>query len=263
MPFVYSLCSSSKGNATYAGDKKSGILIDAGLSLRQLDRQLSLRDIHISAVKAIFITHEHSDHIKGLAAIAAALRVPLYGSRKTIEYLIEKNIIPAGATVYEIRKKTPQVAGITVSAFTIPHDSVHPLGYKLQFESGKSACICTDLGYITDEVYENLYGSDFVLLESNYDDNLLANGPYPHFLKKRIRSHSGHLSNEECAKTILSLFNMGTTKFTLGHLSEQNNRPEIAFAETLSVLSKTGAIINEDYILTVAKQQSLGEAVTL
>ena len=261
MPFVYSLCSSSKGNATYAGDQNSGILIDAGLSLRQLDQQLSLRGIALPAVKAIFITHEHSDHIKGLTAIAAALRVPLYGSRETVEYLIEKNIIPARTTVYEIRNKTPQVAGIAVSAFTIPHDSAHPLGYKLRFDCGKSACICTDLGYVTDEVYQNLYGSDFVLLESNYDDDLLASGPYPHFLKKRIRSHSGHLSNTECSKTILSLFNMGTSKFTLGHLSEQNNRPEIAFTETLAALSRTGAVINEDYILTVAKRQSLGEAV--
>ena len=263
MPFVYPLCSSSKGNATYIGDRGNGILIDAGLSLRQFHRQLSLGGVEWSAIRAIFITHEHSDHIKGLTAIAQALRVPIYGSRETLETLIEKDLIPAHSTVYEIRQKTAEIAGLSVTAFHTPHDSVHSLGYRIQFDCGKTACLCTDLGHITDEVFSHLCGSDFILLESNYDRNLLAVGPYPYFLKQRIISDTGHLSNSECADTILRLFNAGTAKFTLGHLSEQNNRPELAFAESLERLSKTGAVLNEDYILTIAKRMSLGETVEL
>lgn len=261
MPFVYSLCSSSKGNSTYIGDQRQGILIDAGLSLRQFTRQLAFHSIDPTAVQAIFITHEHSDHIRGLASIANLLKVPVYGSRETLEWLLNREHIPAGATVMEINRKAAEFAGLSVTAFTTPHDSVHSLGYRITFSNGKTACMCTDLGCVTDEVYQNLCGSDFVLLESNYDEVMLETGSYPWFLKRRIFSENGHLSNRDCAQTLLDLFGNGTTRFLLGHLSEQNNRPEIALQASLSALSKTGAIIGEDYILSVARRQSIGEII--
>lgn len=176
MPFVYSLCSSSKGNSTYIGEKDSGILVDVGIEHRSLASKLALNDISLSAVKAIFITHEHTDHVKGLKTIGEKLGVPIYASKETITELYYKNLLPKNADVYEINKKQAEVCGITVSAFDTPHDAAHPLGYKLRFDNGKTVSLCTDLGYMTDGIYSELSGSDLVLLESNYDEEMLAFG---------------------------------------------------------------------------------------
>lgn len=263
MAFVLPVCSSSKGNCTYVGDRASGILVDVGCSVRMLSQQLALAGVSPSAIRAIFITHEHSDHIKGLLSALKWLHVPVYASRETLGYLIEKGQIPAGGTAREIRSRTADFGEFGVSCFSTPHDSLHSLGYRIAFANGKAACVCTDIGHMTPDVYSHLRGSDFVLLESNYDEDMLEFGPYPRFLKERILSEHGHLSNADCASTLLALFNDGTTKFTLGHLSEENNRPEVAFAASLAMLAPTGAVLQEDYILTVAKPRGLGEPVEL
>ncbi len=259
MEFVYPLCSSSKGNATYVGSRERGILIDAGLSLREFGRQLGLNAISPTAVEAVFVTHEHSDHIGGLSAIAASLKIPIYSARETLTALVKKDCLPPRSTAFEIHLRDVEVGGVHVHAFATPHDSARSYGYKVTFPSGKTVCICTDLGCVTDEVEENLEGSDCVLLESNYDEEMLESGPYPWFLKERILSPRGHLSNHDCAETLVRLFNSGTTKFILGHLSEQNNRPEVAYASALNQLVKTGGILSEDYILKVARRRSIGE----
>ncbi len=263
MPFCYPLCSSSKGNATYFGTREAGVLIDIGLSARQLFSKLSLASIERNAIRAIFITHEHSDHIKGLPVAAKQLNVPIYGSRKTLEALIEKDMIPAGATVCEIKHKSAEFAGLSVSAFETPHDAAHSLGYRVTLPDGRYVCTCTDLGHMTEEIYDRLKGSELVLLESNYDPQMLEDGPYPSYLKRRIASSHGHLSNEDCANTVASLFADGTTRFLLGHLSEQNNRPELAYFKTISALSKAGAVINEDVSLMVAPPQNCGKVIAL
>lgn len=260
MSIFYPLCSSSKGNASYIGNERSGILVDAGLSLRAFKTALSLRGIDPRAIHGIFITHEHSDHIKGLYSIAQHLGVPVYGSCETLEWLIAHGHIPPKATVIEIRRRTACLADLEVRAFSTPHDSAHSLGYRITLPHGKAACLCTDLGHVTDEVYANLIGSDFVLLESNYEEEMLWGGPYPAFLKHRIASKEGHLSNADCAETLLRLFGEGCTHFMLGHLSETNNLPELAMLRSLDLLSKTGAVIGEDYILSVARVKNTGEA---
>lgn len=263
MSFCYSLCSSSKGNATYIGDRQSGILIDAGLSCRQFTARMSAMSIDPQAVRAIFITHEHTDHVKGLFQIAKALNVPVYGSLPTLEALIQKDLIPPGAVLHEIRSQSAVCAGLCIKPFSIPHDATDPLGYRVSLPDGKVMCSCTDLGYVTQEVYENLCGSDFVLLESNYDPQMLRSGPYPYPLKRRIASDHGHLSNCDCANTVASLFAEGTTRFMLGHLSENNNRPEFAYHAALSVLSKAGAEIEEDFNLYIAGPQNRGGVIEL
>lgn len=263
MAFAYSLCSSSKGNSTYIGDKNSGVLVDAGLSLRSFKQKMDFVGIDYSAVKGIFITHEHTDHIKGLKTIGKLLDVPIFASKKTLQHLIKNDKIPQCGTAVEIKNKTVDMGDFGVTCFNTPHDSVHSLGYKFYFNNGKTAVVCTDLGCVTQEVSENIMGSNFVLLESNYDDNMLMNGQYPQFLKRRICSQTGHLSNEMCSDTLIQLFKSGTTKFMLGHLSENNNRPELAFKSALDAMIKTGGELNKDYILNVAKVQSIGETIEI
>lgn len=261
--FCYSLCSSSKGNATYIGDHNAGILIDAGLSCRQFFTKMQLMSIDPHAVQAIFITHEHVDHVKGLYRIAKELNVPVYASRGTLEALVEKEMIPAGGVLREIKLRSAEYADLSVKAFSIPHDASGPYGYRVTLPDGKVFCSCTDLGYVSQEIYENLRGSHFILLESNYDPDMLASGPYPEMLKRRIASSCGHLSNSDCAAVAAALFNEGTTKFLLGHLSENNNKPELAYFSTLSALHKAGGEINEDFELYVAGPQNRGGIIQI
>lgn len=263
MSFVHSLCSSSKGNSTYIGDKKSGILIDAGIGIRNFTKCLQIHDVEIDAIKAIFITHEHTDHIKGLPAICSKIDIPIYGSRETLEQLIQKDMVNSKSNLNEINKRTVEVSDMQIQAFSTPHDSVNSLGYSILTSECKKICVCTDLGDVTDEVYGNLTGSDFVLLESNYDEVMLTHGDYPYFLKQRISSKNGHLSNDICSKTLVRLLNDGTSKFMLGHLSEKNNRPEIALQSALCELSLSGAKLNTDYTLIVAPIKSVGDIISL
>lgn len=263
MAFVYSLCSSSKGNSTYIGTKRHGILVDAGISLRNFTLQMQQNAIEEDAIKAIFITHEHSDHIKGLLSISKKCRVPIYASRETLEELINKNCVPIDADLNEIDKRSCCVADLEVFAFTTPHDSAHSLGYEVKTHDDKKICICTDLGYVPDQVYERLSGSDFVLLESNYDETMLTFGKYPYFLKRRILGEQGHLSNELCGETLVRLLHDGTKNFLLGHLSENNNRPEIALNTAVEHLLEVSALRDKDYILSVAPVLGNGEVFAI
>ncbi|MEG2813242.1 MAG: MBL fold metallo-hydrolase [Oscillospiraceae bacterium] len=263
MAFLYTLCSSSKGNCSYVGDKKSGILIDAGVGIRAFTKDLQLNGINDNAVKAIFVTHEHCDHTKGLLSISRKFSIPIYGSKKTLDALIKKNVVPDNATLFEINKKCVEIENLQVSAFKTPHDSVHSLGYKIKTENDKSLCFCTDLGCITDEVYQNLKSSDVVLLESNYDDMMLKYSDYPTVLKQRIKGVYGHLSNEMCSKTLTRLLNDGTKNFVLGHLSQNNNKPELAMKSALDELSKSNAVLSKDYILTIAPAFTVGNSIEI
>lgn len=263
MAFIYSLCSSSKGNSTYVGDESGGVLVDVGISMRALTRSLEFRGLSVSHIKAIFITHEHSDHVKGLLKIGEKLDVPIYGSKETLLYLIHNNLMPAKASVYEINKKSCCAADMEVCAFKTPHDCENSIGYRFKLPSGNTACVCTDLGEMTNEVFENISGCDSLLLESNYDDNMLMLGAYPYFLKQRIRGANGHLSNDICSGTLKRLLESGTKHFLLGHLSEKNNTPALAYASALEALSEEQAILNRDFTLDIAPVQTIGNIVEI
>lgn len=263
MSYIYSLCSSSKGNSTYIGDKKSGVLVDVGISMRALKRSLEFRDIPLSAIKAIFITHEHVDHIKGLCTVGEQLKLPIYGSRDTLLHLIHNNLIPKNAEAIEINRRAKQVAGMNIKAFHTPHDCADSLGFRFELENGKAAGVCTDLGEMTDEVFNGLLGAEAVLLESNYDENMLMFGGYPYFLKQRIKSTNGHLSNADCAINTVRLLQNGTKRFILGHLSENNNTPLLAYTNSLESLTEAGAVIERDFTLTTAAVRTIGDAVEI
>lgn len=261
MAFVYPLCSSSKGNCTYIGDKDSGILIDAGVGPRNFTSLLRLLDIVPSAVKAIFITHEHSDHISGLKKITSMINVPVFGTRETLEQLILKDAVSEECNLYEIMKRKKAVCNFEIGAFETSHDSVHSVGYTINTNDNKKISVCTDLGYVSERVNKNLLGSDIVLLESNYDEFMLFNGIYPEYLKRRIHGEQGHLSNDLASVEIKKLIDNGTKRFILGHLSEENNRPDVALRHTVNYLTQYGMVVDSDYKITVAPKKSIGKII--
>ena len=201
---IYPICSYSKGNSTYIANDRAAILIDAGVSLKTLKKSLVLAGLKKESIKAIFITHEHFDHVYGLYSITKDLNVPVFSSKAVLKYLIVKNYIYKGTKLFEINMKTPNIMGLEVSAFKVSHDSMPGVRFNVKC-CEKRISICTDLGIADEDVVNNLKGSDFVFIESNYDENMLLNGKYPYILKKRIASNFGHLSNIEAAKTIFNL----------------------------------------------------------
>ena len=170
---IYPLFSSSKGNSIYIGDRTQGILIDCGVSFKRLRQALDICEIPLSAVKAVFITHEHSDHIKGLKGLTKATGIPVYSHPLTLDELYDNDMICSQAM--EI-KDAAELCGMRISCFDTSHDAVSPCGYRI--ECGGSACaVCTDLGTVTDEVLTGIMGVSAIVLEANYDEYMLRTGP--------------------------------------------------------------------------------------
>lgn len=256
MARIYPLFSSSKGNSTFIGSSKGGILIDAGVSFKRLSDAFIKCNIAISAVKGVFITHSHSDHVSGLKMLTKKNGVPVFGQRETLEELLDKELISPQSEVYEL-DGSAVAADMEINCFDTPHDTVRSCGYRIKTSDGRMCAVCTDLGCVTETVNENILGCNLVLLESNYDEKMLKEGPYPYYLKERIRSDHGHLSNVNCAKQAAKLIQNGTTHIILGHLSQENNKPRIADKTVEKGLA--GFVRNKDYILEVAPVETAGK----
>lgn len=259
MARIYPLFSSSKGNSTFIGTEKGGILIDCGVSFRKLSAALEINRLPLSAVQAVFITHEHSDHVAGLSMLTKKTGIPVYGQKRTLQRLCDADRIAPSSAVVDISGKTVTCADSEVSCFNTPHDTIQSCGYRIRTADDKLCAVCTDLGHVTDEVDEALLGCRLVLIESNYDESMLRCGPYPLYLKERILSPNGHLSNDNCGRQVARLIRHGTTHFILGHLSQDNNTPKLAEETVLSHLSEFTRC--RDYLLGVAPVETNGGAV--
>lgn len=259
MARIYPLFSSSSGNAHFIGTPAGGILIDAGVSCKKLVSALRLNGIEPEAVRAIFITHDHSDHINGLRVFGKCCKAPVYATLGTLKYLDSQGIL-CSLKADVIGSGGVDAAGFHVTAFHTPHDAAESVGYRIHTPDGKICSICTDLGHITEEVDRGISGCGLVLLESNYDDNMLKSGPYPYSLKKRIASLTGHLSNTESAREARRLIESGTRRIILGHLSRENNTPRLA-EETLIKTLGSELVRNRDYMLTVAPVETSGLSI--
>lgn len=260
---IVSLCSSSKANCTYIEHNGEGVLVDVGCSFKALRDGLKKIDRSIENVKSIFITHEHSDHIAGLMQVTKNTEIPVFASEGTLDRLVTENKIYTAKNLHNIEELGSAPINLTPKAFHTPHDSAESMGYTFTADGVKIA-VCTDIGHVTAEVRENLLGCRFVLLESNYDPEMLTrNIKYPPQLKLRIRSDRGHLSNSDSGVFARELIKAGTTSILLGHLSQENNTPEIAYNNMINALSYIGAQANRDYILDIAAVQGTGKIIVV
>lgn len=235
---VYTLASSSKGNSVYVRLGDDEILIDAGISCKRLCEALKSLDTDISRIKAIFVTHEHSDHVAGLETVAKKYNIPIHLTEPSARaYLSAKTASAAHTAIIHPILYTEQVGALTVRSFATSHDSAASVGYIVTDGTPRhTLALATDTGTVTDELSDALIGCENVILESNHDENMLLCGDYPYELKRRILSDTGHLSNEAAAAFVSHLAASGTKRILLAHLSQDNNLPELAYHSCLTVL---------------------------
>lgn len=246
---ICNLASGSKGNCTYIESKSTSILIDEGLCVTEFLKRAAIVDIDVKSIKAIVVTHEHTDHVKGVARLAKLLNSKVYMHPKSLFKLKD---IPAKIAQVNMDEQFC-IDDLCITPFRLPHDSAYNQGYTVCDELA-SFSIATDLGVANSNVVERLAKSDCVLLESNHDLDLLKKGSYPYVLKQRILSNLGHLSNHDCANVAVELAKGNVKRLILGHLSEDNNTPELAFENTRSALEINNMKEGKDIIVSVASQ---------
>ena len=232
---LYILASGSKGNAAVVEGPKGSVLVDCGLSRRELHRRAELVDCDLSRVCAVLVTHEHGDHTSGLSVIANHFDGPFYATEGTATARKHLQRLPFTCVSHDCKL---ELGGMSIQAFPTSHDVTESVGYRVTGPDGVFA-LATDTGCVTDEMRAALLGADTVLLESNHDEEMLRCGPYPIYLKRRILSDRGHLSNAACASFARELAGSGTRQIILGHLSRQNNTPAVARRTVAAALEGT------------------------
>ncbi len=265
MARIFPIASSSSGNCTFIGTKGHGILIDMGCSLTALKNSLLFINTPLNCIEAVFVTHEHIDHVKGLEQLVKHTSIPIFACEGTIRALKNsgKKPLPENARIFNIFTEGYKSAEFEVSAFHTMHDTPESVGYTVDY-NGRKLAVCTDLGKVTEEVENALKGCEAVLLEADYDTEMLAKNPnYPPDLKRRIASDRGHLSNEAAAELIYKLAKSGTRRFILGHLSRENNTPNTAHACVKNYLERNGIRYEKDFTLDIAPVITDGQYIAL
>lgn len=231
-----SLYSGSTGNSLLVKNDNTCILVDAGVSGIKIVEALNSINIDISEIDAILVTHEHTDHIKSIGTLSKKYNIPVFANKETWDAMpTEEKKVPLECQKTFIIDNSFSIGSLEICAFSIPHDAANPCGFNI-FGSNKKISIATDVGHITSSVFTNLQNSSFVLLESNYDPEVLKCSSYPYSLKRRISGPNGHLPNKEAGDTISKLIDSGLKSVMLGHLSKENNFPELAHQTVLDEL---------------------------
>lgn len=248
-----SLKSGSRGNSTLVYTEKTKILVDCGISGKAVKNAMEKLDISPDEINAIVVTHEHNDHIKGVGVMMRRYNIPVYANSNTWAAIMQSDLGKLNNENIKIFERCEEfsIGDIKINPFSIPHDAAFPVGYA--FDDGHSrAAVATDMGMLTEETMRAIGGCKDVLIESNHDTNMLEIGPYPFHLKQRIRSRLGHLSNDDAAKAAELLVRFGAENIILGHLSEENNNPYLAYETVNLQLAQAGIKVGEDLTLSVA-----------
>lgn len=256
------LYSGSSGNCAVVEEQGRYLLVDMGKSCRLTQNALKELGLAPHTLDGVLVTHEHSDHVGGLAIFLKYHPVPVYGSAATLEYLAGHGLVPPGARLVDIDGRTEAVGGFGVQSYETSHDSLACRGYRVAVPSGGVVSIATDLGFVSGEVMANLLLADVVALESNYDPTLLRTGPYPYYLKTRIASHRGHLSNDACGDALARLVQNGCEKFLLCHISQENNTPELALAGVRAAFLRAGVVPGRDCVVRAAARHAVSPVFT-
>ncbi|MBR3004421.1 MAG: MBL fold metallo-hydrolase [Lachnospiraceae bacterium] len=255
---IMNLASGSTGNSTYIGTDDTHILVDSGISRKRIVDGLNEADLTLEDIDAIFLTHEHIDHVSSLGVIERTCRIPVYATLGTINALLDYGTLGHfdRSVFHVIRPDTNyRIKDLIYRPLGISHDAKEPVCFRFS-SGGSSAAIVTDLGDYDDYLVENLRGLDAILLEANHDVRMLEVGPYPYPLKRRILSRLGHLSNERCGQLLSEILHDNMREIMLGHLSRENNTRELA---KLSVETEIQAADNKyksgDFDIKIARHE--------
>ena len=251
-----SFASGSSGNCYYLGDDSHGILIDAGISARTIRRCLRDIKVDLDRIWGVFVTHDHADHIRGIGTLGERFNVPVYTTRLVHNGINRSYCVTQKLSTcqkYIEKGETVTVGKFTVTSFPVSHDATDNVGYTVEYD-GKVFTFATDLGYVSKDVIEHLEQCDYMILEANYDEQLLLTGKYPYHLKRRIISETGHLSNDQAGKCLADYYHERLKHIFLCHLSKENNMPELAQSTIERYLNAKNIKVGEDVQLTTLER---------
>lgn len=251
-----SLASGSSGNCYYLGNSRYGILIDAGIGIRSIKKTLKENNIPLESIIGLFITHDHADHIKAAGCLGEKYHIPVYSTEKihagmNRSYCMTEKI---ASSKHVIEKEKPlKLQDFVITSFEVPHDGIDNIGYLIEYNNQKFA-FATDLGYIPEHVANYLRQADYLVIEANYDEEMLRHGSYPYHLKYRIANKNGHMNNAETADFLAHNITSQLKYIFLCHLSKENNHPDLAYKTIEHRLTQEGIRIGEDVQLITLKR---------
>lgn len=257
-----SLYSGSSGNSLFVETSNTKILVDAGVSSKKIEKALKDIDIEPNSLDGILVTHEHIDHVQSLGTLSKKFNLPVFVNQETLDAMPKQRdkISDENIKIFKVTDKF-SIGDLDIRPFSIPHDAANPCGFNI-WKEDKKISIATDIGHMTNSILKNLEESLFIMLEANYDPDVLRCSSYPFTLKSRIAGPTGHLSNELAGKTISYLLKSGLKNAMLGHLSKESNFPELAYQTVVDELMSSNYDENS-LRLSVAKRDSHSSLITI
>ncbi len=256
-----SLASGSSGNCYYLGTETCAILIDAGIGIRTIKKTLKDAQIPMESIQAVFVTHDHADHIKAVGHLGEKHHIPVYTTARIHEGINKSYCMTEklNGSARFLEKGEPMFLGdFRIESFEVPHDGTDNVGYCIEVD-GKVFSFLTDLGEITPTAAEYICKANYLILEANYDEEMLRMGPYPHYLKERIAGATGHLSNRATAEFLAENIHEDLRYIWLCHLSKDNNHPELAYKTVEWQLRSRGVLVGKDVQLLALKRNTPSE----